>query len=208
MCGAALLVAGKRHPKAARKAAAAAAAADPRVAAALGVKLRAAVHRGGLGEVEAQLKAGAPVDECDGDGTSPLNIAATRGYVAVLEKLLKSGADVRLADQRGWTALHRAASTGRVECVVRLLKHKTKADPNTPDKAGWTPLHWAQTVPVAELLLASGAEDTAKNKKGETPEKLTSKAGSAASRTEEGRALAAFYVTRREEKNKTKKLWE
>eukprot|EP01052_Picozoa_sp_SAG31_P042677 SAG31_NODE_6851_length_1870_cov_1.604178_2_plen_134_part_00 len=124
----------------------------------------------------------------------------------VLEKLLRRSANPNSRDRRGWTPLHRAASANRLECLGPLLK--AKADPNLQDDAGWTALHWAQTAACAEVLFGAGAREDVQTKQGETPEVRACKNGSAVGASVAESDLATFFIARREERNKNKKIWE
>jgi len=88
--------------------------------------------------------------------------------------LLEHGADPNSRDPQGFTPLMPAAGPGDKEVLELLLAHK--ADVNAQDKNGWSALHHlagfsthGHAVPLADDLLAAGAEINLPNKDGRTP---------------------------------------
>jgi uncharacterized protein len=71
--------------------------------------------------VECLISRGAPVDETDQFGTTPLITAAACGYPDVVQALVRRGAAVDLSDTDGETALCKAARKGYPE-VVHVLE--------------------------------------------------------------------------------------
>jgi ankyrin repeat protein len=95
----------------------------------------------GHGEVLAVLLShGAQANSKDGEGTTPLMIAARRGPISMVHKLLQVVGNQGLADMDayGRTALHHAASRGCTEVVTLLLSRG--AEVQTYDSEGNTPL--------------------------------------------------------------------
>ena len=118
------------------------------------------------------LKAGADRDQADGDGRTPLFIAAREGHHVVVRLLLEAGADKDKASNKdGSTPLFMAAQANRRE-VVRLLlaadadKEKAKEDGTTPLLVAACKGHGEV---VADLLKAGADKDRADDKRGETP---------------------------------------
>ena len=87
-------------------------------------------------------KTSANINKNNGDGYTPLNLAARGGHLGVLEFLIKHGARVNLAEYKfGWTALHLAAARGHEAVVQSLLENG--ADPAARAKDGATALELA-----------------------------------------------------------------
>ena len=120
----------------------------------------------------------------DGEGCTPLLIAAKKGFTDVTEALISSGAhcaeelndDSLLAeivdakDNDGNSSLHWAARKGWVEVTMALLE--ARASVNSRNAEGATPLHWAARKnhsDLLELLLQAGADSKLINKWGATP---------------------------------------
>ena len=57
----------------------------------------------------------------DGEGRTPLHLAAGKGYVECVRKLIERGAEKNAQSNDGKTALHRAAAAGDHEMVALLL---------------------------------------------------------------------------------------
>ncbi len=121
--------------------------------------------------VDLMLAKGAPVNEADTNGKTPLHYAAAAGYqsrgeqmarrfygasrheagrdpekwprepLLVIESLLSSGADVNAKTRSGETPLLVVAEAGWPEIARVLLRHG--ADPNGAGRPEWTPLHAA-----------------------------------------------------------------
>ncbi|KAK1865109.1 hypothetical protein I4F81_007644 [Pyropia yezoensis] len=62
------------------------------------------------------------LDCLDGEGQTPLIVAATKGHAAAVAALLAAGATERLGDIDGWSALHYAARGARAAAVKALLE--------------------------------------------------------------------------------------
>lgn len=90
-------------------------------------------------------------------------------------ELIAAGADVNARNYKGKTALHTAAKAGFSKTIAALIEHG--ADMNARDAADETPLFDAvrstirktdKKIAAVQTLLASGADASAVNKKGDT----------------------------------------
>ena len=134
--------------------------------------------------LEALLAAGGKPEVQDGDGNTPLHIAADassptldeRESVAVIRVLLDGGANPNVPNRWGDTPLHVAARPHGLHgpAGVELLL-RAGADPNKTNDRGNTPLH-AAVEPLGSdseesvgALLDAGANPKAVNRDGPTP---------------------------------------
>jgi ankyrin repeat protein len=112
-----------------------------------------------LERVRNLVSLGEDVDQTDGDGYTPLFIAAKKAHKDVVELLLTVGkASVDKADEDGTTPLVIAAEKGH-SGVVELLLTVGKATVDRADENGTTPLLIAAEYghkDVVELLLTAG----------------------------------------------------
>jgi ankyrin repeat protein len=103
--------------------------------------LISAAKQGDVGQVHAQLQAGADVNARDGGQRTALLHAVRGGQLAVVRALIEAGAGLDARDQDGRTALMEAAR--RKEAMPALDLVAAGADVNVTDKDGWTALMWA-----------------------------------------------------------------
>ncbi len=92
-------------------------------------------------------------NEADGDGTTPLIMAAMLGKVREIRGLLAAGAVVNAVDERGWSPLMHAATKNEFEAIEVLLK--AGADPSLTNSDGLTALDLAiktKCLDAAEFL--------------------------------------------------------
>jgi uncharacterized protein len=112
--------------------------------------LIAAAKQGDVGQVRAQLQAGADVNARDSGQRTALLHAVRGGQLAVVRALIAAGAGLDVRDQEGRTALMEAAR--RKEAMPALDLVAAGADVNLADRDGWTALMYA----VKEGTLAAG----------------------------------------------------
>nr|VFK33572.1 MAG: Acetolactate synthase large subunit [Candidatus Kentron sp. MB]VFK76696.1 MAG: Acetolactate synthase large subunit [Candidatus Kentron sp. MB] len=130
-------------------------------------KLMAAVMNGDPAAAEAQLKAGANVDERHpildsfNDWHTPLLVAARDGHTEIVKLLLEYGADVNAVENTfGAVPLHKATYNGRVE-ITRILASQPGINLDFQGASnGYTPLHdalWHGFDECARVLVEAGA---------------------------------------------------
>jgi ankyrin repeat protein len=137
-------------------------------------EIQDAAAGGNLFKVSLLLK-GNPVlvSSKDGNGHTPLYLAAFQGHKNVVELLLAHRAEINVKDNNGSTPLHAAAYQG-YRGLAELLLTKG-ANVNATDNSGSTPLHYAALRgkrDIVELLLANSADVNAKDNQGRTPSEL------------------------------------
>lgn len=121
--------------------------------------LHQAVATDDLESVRLLLFQGADVEALDGEGLTPLLVAAKTGHIGVLSALLTAGARTAATDSAGSTALHRAAEYGHPKIIDALTAGGAPIE--AVNSFGQTALflaaRWGQTSAI-ETLLACGAE--------------------------------------------------
>jgi ankyrin repeat protein len=144
-----------------------------------GQPLMAAVIRGDLAAVKAQLGAGAKVDEryplLNGfnDGHTPLLVACRDGHAEIATELTAAGADVNAVEPTfGAVPLHKAVYNGHNR-ITRALVRLPKINLNFRGATnGYTPLHdalWHGHLESAEALVDAGADTTIPGNDGKLP---------------------------------------
>lgn len=113
----------------------------------------------------------ARVTEHAPDGFAPIALAAFFGQPGAVIALIAAGADVNAAARNPLKvqALHAAVASRKLEVVTAVLD--AGGDPNAQQQAGFRPMHEAGTRanrPLAELLLAHGADPTLTNDDGKS----------------------------------------
>jgi ankyrin repeat protein len=123
--------------------------------------LIAATKQGDVGQVRAQLQAGADVNARDGAQRTALVLAVRSGPRAVVRALIDAGAGLDARDQDGRTALMEAAR--RKEAMLALDIVAAGADVNVVDNEGWTALMFAAregTLAAARAIIRSPKQST------------------------------------------------
>jgi ankyrin repeat protein len=105
------------------------------------------------------------------DGFTPVALAAFFGQPHAVNALIAAGADVTAAARNPLKvqALHAAVAGRKLDIVKAVLD--AGADPNAQQQAGFRPMHEAGTNanrPLAELLLAHGADPALTNDDGKS----------------------------------------
>jgi ankyrin repeat protein len=103
--------------------------------------LIAAAKQGDVGQIRAQLQAGADVNARDGSQRTALLHAVRGGQLAAVRALIEAGAGLDERDPDGRSALMEAAR--RKEAMPALDLVAAGADVNVTDKDGWTALMFA-----------------------------------------------------------------
>ena len=143
-----------------------------------------AIKNQDVAQTRSCLKEGEDPNLADSEGLSPLNYAASFGNIEIVEALLEAGSDVNYQDPWGMTSLHAALKEGHDEVAVLLMEYG--ADVNLQTTAGYyigfSPLHTAiffNKVDIAtiEKLLEQGADLTAVDQTGQTPQQMASQKG-------------------------------
>jgi uncharacterized protein len=100
-----------------------------------------------------------------------LAIAAFGGKKDIVEALLKSGADPNVFDEMGVAPIIGAARQNKGEVIELLIKNKANVNIKKKE-TDETALHYAaeyNSDAAAKILLANGADKTAKTSSGKTP---------------------------------------
>jgi ankyrin repeat protein len=117
------------------------------------------------------IERGADLDGRDGQGRTPLTVAATYGNVAVGELLLMAGSDPLAPDTvYRDTPIHWATVSGSIEMVELLISFGVDVNARS-GHGGELPLHYAMSkgsVEMVEFLIANGGDPTARDDSGET----------------------------------------
>jgi len=132
-------------------------------------KLHAAAARGDLEKVKKHLKKN-DVNSVDGQGRSPLHLAAAAGHLPCLYHLVAHAAFINCLDSAGRTPLHKAVEGGHIEAVQFLLDKGAATD--VPDGEGNTSVHAAVSGNCKDALaviLRSGANTDIINYDGDAP---------------------------------------
>jgi ankyrin repeat protein len=118
--------------------------------------LIAAAKQGDVGQIRAQLQAGADVNARDGSQRTALLHAVRGGQLAAVRALIEAGAGLDERDPDGRSALMEAAR--RKEAMPALDLVAAGADVNVADKDGWTALMFAAkegTLAAARAIVRS-----------------------------------------------------
>jgi ankyrin repeat protein len=135
-----------------------------------GTALHEAARSGRTNTAELLLKNGSAVNARDGEGETPLHVAAKwGGHVDAARLLIAYKADVNATDNDGKTPLWSAAAGGHTNLIELLLENG--ANVNAQDKNRNCPLSGAimnNRYGVVPLLLSHGANPTVSDLNGES----------------------------------------
>ena len=97
--------------------------------------LRLAVLAGIEPAVRLRIAKGDDVNATDGNGRSPLILAASKGHIGMCRILLEAGANAAVTDAKGIDALSIAVTTGRSELEALLRNHLPNAEASVREAA-------------------------------------------------------------------------
>ena len=103
------------------------------------------------------------VNGVDGQGRTPLHVAAIAGQHEVVQILVQARSNVHLTDAEGMTPLQSAARVPRLDSLIALVE--AGAEVNTCNASGFTPLHGAAeqgSLSKTRYLLENGANPEAR----------------------------------------------
>ncbi|MGI9350972.1 MAG: ankyrin repeat domain-containing protein [Rhizobiaceae bacterium] len=113
-----------------------------------------AAWKGDIDLLAALISAEPDINSLDGEGASPLFVAAKMGRLEAVEMLLAAGADplIEVPGTFGslGTAIHTAAGRGHADIVRVLIK--AGVDPNLPNEGVGPPLHVAELFNKSEVV--------------------------------------------------------
>ena len=89
----------------------------------------------------AVIAAGADLSLKDGNGWTPLHLAAAKNKIDLVTLMLEKGADISILSDAGGTPLHEASVSGSKELIELLLSKGV--DPSVVSKTGKTALDHA-----------------------------------------------------------------
>jgi len=127
-------------------------------ACATSTNIHGAVKIKSLEDVKKYVEQG-KIEDKDGNGFTPLIIAAYYSYTPILKYLLENGANVDATDKIGWTALMYSTSYDSIDDVKLLIDHK--ASLNIKNNKGHTALYYAENYKyerIVKLLKEKGAK--------------------------------------------------
>jgi ankyrin repeat protein len=128
------------------------------------------IHYGALA-IEESIRSGADLNNSDRYGHRPLDQAVSRGKDDVVAALIKGGAIINVRGNKLTSPIYCAVCRPGRASVLRLLI-EGGGNVNRPFTTGNYPLHVAaefSDIETVDLLVASKAKLTTRNKKGLTP---------------------------------------
>jgi ankyrin repeat protein len=134
-----------------------------------GELLRDASASGNRPKVLELLKKGAPVDDKDGDGNTPLIIAASRGRLEIVRDLLAAKADIKARNNDDWDALAKACRLDRTDVALALIDAGADINATNCGDDQVRPVNFAAArgnIPLLTRLLDAGADINANSGEG------------------------------------------
>ncbi len=129
-------------------------------------------------QLEELLAAGLPANLINDKGDTLLMLAAYHGHLDTVRALMAHGADATLANDRGQVPIAAAAFKGYGAVVEAMIDGGASVDGCGPD--GKTALMMAamfDRTEMLDLLLARGADPTARDAAGMSPQDLADRMG-------------------------------